>query len=159
MKKVYEKLNYWESESLRLKGVLKEEDPVWLSWRSLLQSFKLSMKWIEKLASDTFSVSILKFTLFLFQVLFIKLKTIKNDHFSELFAAIGLVYDPETTYTVNNLIDFNLGDYTDLINLIFKRSNVESDNISQFNSIYDLWTTKLKFNLGKNFPIQLYKKG
>lgn len=57
VKKVYEKLNYWESEAQRLKGLLKDEDPVWLSWRSLLQSFKLSMKWIEKLASDTFGVS------------------------------------------------------------------------------------------------------
>ena len=57
------------------------------------------------------------------------------------------------------MIDFNLGDYTDLINLIFKRSNVESDNIQQFNTIQELWTKKLKFNLGKNFPIQLYKTG
>jgi len=57
VKKVYEKINYWESEAQRLKGLLKDEDPVWMSWRSLLQSFKLSMKWIEKLASDTFGVS------------------------------------------------------------------------------------------------------
>ena len=84
---------------------------------------------------------------------------VKTEHFSELFAAIGLVYDPATTYTVKDLMDFNLGDYTDLIGLIFKRSNVESDNIQQFNTIQDLWTNKLKFNLGKNFPIQLYKIG
>ena len=83
----------------------------------------------------------------------------KTEHFNELFAAIGLVYDPETNYTVKDLMDFNLGDYTDLINLIFKRSNVESDNIQQFNTIQELWTKKLKFNLGKNFPIQLYKTG
>ena len=60
---------------------------------------------------------------------------------------------------MKDLIDFSLGDYTDLINLIFKRSNVESDNIQQFNMIQELWTKKLKFNLGKNFPIQLYKTG
>ena len=58
VKKVEEKLKYWESEAQRLKMMLKDEDAVWSSWRSLLQSFKLSMKWIDKLASDTFGVII-----------------------------------------------------------------------------------------------------
>lgn len=58
IKKVEEKLSYWESEAQNIKKKIEEGDEVWLSWWNLLQSFKACMKWIEKLASDTFSVNI-----------------------------------------------------------------------------------------------------
>lgn len=56
VKKIEEKLSYWESEAQRFKKALAEEDKVWLSWWNLLNAFKLNMKWVEKLSSDTFKV-------------------------------------------------------------------------------------------------------
>lgn len=56
VKKVEEKLQFWESEAQKIKPMIANEDKVWLSWWDLLISFKAHMKWISKLASDTFKV-------------------------------------------------------------------------------------------------------
>jgi len=56
VKKVEGKLQFWESEAQKLKKLVEEEDKVWLSWWDLLVSFQIHMKWISKLASDTFKV-------------------------------------------------------------------------------------------------------
>ena len=57
MKKVEAKLQFWESEAQKLKTLVGSEDKVWLSWWDLLTNFQAHMKWISKLASDTFKVS------------------------------------------------------------------------------------------------------
>jgi hypothetical protein len=56
VKKVEEKLSFWEGEAQKLKKLVDPDDRVWLSWWDLLVSFKAHMKWISKLASETFKV-------------------------------------------------------------------------------------------------------
>lgn len=73
-------------------------------------------------------------------------------------AAIGLEYDPNKAYTVEELIDLRLMDYIDLINAIYKRGFIDSKHIGQLNSIVELWNSKLKYKLAKHFPIKLYKQ-
>lgn len=58
MKKVENKLQFWEDEAQKLKQLVVSEDKVWLSWWDMLMSFKSHMKWISKLASDTFKVKL-----------------------------------------------------------------------------------------------------
>lgn len=77
----------------------------------------------------------------------------------ELFAALGLVYDPNDPYTIQSLIDLKIPDYIDLISSIYKRALAEANHLQQLNSIKDFWSSKLKFKLAKNFPIQLFKSG
>ena len=59
VKKVDEKLSFWEAESKKLYKNLPEDDKVWMSWRSILQSFMMTMKWIEKLVDEIFKVQII----------------------------------------------------------------------------------------------------
>jgi hypothetical protein len=73
-----------------------------------------------------------------------------------LFTSIGLVFDPNKDYTIQDLIDLKLDDYIDLINLIFKGANTESSQSHQLNQIIDLWSNKLQFKLAKNFPMKLF---
>lgn len=73
-------------------------------------------------------------------------------------AAIGLEYNPKKVYTVEELMELRLMDYIDLINSIYKRGSIDSNHIAQFNSIVELWTSKLKYKLAKHFPIKLYKQ-
>lgn len=77
----------------------------------------------------------------------------------ELFAALGLVYDPNDPYTIQTLIDLKIPDYIDLISAIYNRALNEANHLQQLNSIGEFWTNKLKFKLAKNFPIQLFKSG
>lgn len=83
----------------------------------------------------------------------------QNEHFEELFSALGLVYNPKEAYTIQNLIDLHIPDYYDLINAIYKRALNESNYLQQFNFISESWNTKLKFKLAKNFPIKVYVNG
>lgn len=58
MKRVEEKLKFWQNEAQALKLKLRNaDDRVWESWWNLMESFIMNMKWISKLASDTFKVS------------------------------------------------------------------------------------------------------
>ena len=93
------------------------------------------MRWIEKLANENF----------------------KDMHFEELFNSIGLKYNPKKEYTVQELIDLKLDDFADVIIKIFKSSNNELLQLQQLNAIVDLWTSKIRFKLAKNFPMKLYK--
>ncbi|CAF0731757.1 unnamed protein product, partial [Brachionus calyciflorus] len=137
VKKIEEKLAFWEGQAQEIKKtLLDDDDKVWSSWWDLLVTFKMNMTWIDKLASDIF----------------------KDEHFQELLAAIGLEYIPKKVYTVQDLIDLKLLDYSDLINQIYKRGWIDSNHIVQFNSIIELWNSKLKYKLAKNFPIKLYKQ-
>jgi hypothetical protein len=136
-KQVYEKINFWEEESQRLKKNLDDDDKVWMSWYGLIQSFTFTMKWVSKLASNQF----------------------KTKHFNELFAAIGLVFDENKMYTIQELIDLHLEDFKDLISRIYKRAFSELKLIEQFNSIENFWSTKLNYNLAKHFSMSFYKEG
>lgn len=77
----------------------------------------------------------------------------------ELFSALGLAYDPNDPYTIQTLIDLKIPEYIDLINAIFKRALGEANHLQQLATINEIWTSKLKFKLAKNFPIQLFKSG
>lgn len=135
VKSIYEKLNFWDQKAQEITEIISKEDQVWLSWKNLLSSFRGHMKWIERLASESF----------------------KTEQFQELFNSIGLVYDPNKEYTVQNLMDLKLDLYADLIALIHKNSNNEMSQCQLLNSIRDMWNYKLKFKLAKNFPMKLYK--
>ena len=158
MKKVEAKLQFWESEAQKLKNLVGSEDKVWLSWWDLLTNFQAHMKWISKLASDTFKVSSLIYRLIALKHLLIDYFS-KTEHFIELFSALGLVYDPNDPYTIQTLIDLKIPDYLDLINAIFKRALNEANHVQQLTAIHEIWSSKLKFKLAKNFPIQLFKSG
>lgn len=56
VKKIEEKILFWEMQAKEIKKSLIEEDQVWSSWWNLLTMFKSNMNWIEKLASDVFKV-------------------------------------------------------------------------------------------------------
>ena len=103
----------------------------------MLQAFKDNMRWASKLASEQF----------------------KTEHFIELFSAIGLNYDANRAYTLQELIDLNLDEHSELINRIYKRALTELKLNQQFSSIENLWSNKLLFNLAKHFPINVYKTG
>ncbi len=135
MKKVNEKLEFWEQEAHEMTEIISQEDNVWISWRNLMSGFKMNMRWIEKLASDSF----------------------KDSHFEELFTSIGLKYDPKKEYTIQDLIDLKLDDFADLIGLIYRASNSENFQSQQLSSIVEMWTSRLQFKLAKNFPVKLYK--
>lgn len=83
----------------------------------------------------------------------------KNEHFVELFAALGLTFDPNDPYNIQTLIDLKIPDYLDLINAIYKRALAESNHLQQLNLIDEFWRSKLKYKLAKSFPIKLYKTG
>lgn len=89
----------------------------------------------------------------------IDLNQTKNEHFVDLFCALGLKFDPNEPYTIQNLIDMKIPDYLDLINAIYKRALGEADHLQQLASLNEWWSSKLKFKLAKNFPIQLFKSG
>jgi hypothetical protein len=135
VKKVNEKLDFWEQEAHEMTKIISQEDTVWISWRNLLSGFKINMKWIEKLASESF----------------------KDSHFDELFTSIGLKHDPKKEYTIQDLIDLKLDNYADLIGLIYRASNSENFQSQQLSSIIEMWTTRIQFKLAKNFPMKLYK--
>lgn len=120
-----------------MRKVITDGDRVWLNWWNLLQSFRQNMKWASKLASDYF----------------------RTEHFNELFSAIGLTYDKDKLYTLQELIDLNLDEHAELINRIHRRAMAELQLTEQFNSIEQLWYNKLIFNLAKHFPINIYKTG
>jgi hypothetical protein len=103
----------------------------------MLQSFKDNMRWASKLASEQF----------------------RTEHFIELFSAIGLNYDANRAYTLQELIDLNLDEHSELINRIYKRALTELKLNQQFAAIENLWSNKLIFNLAKHFPINVYKTG
>jgi len=137
VKKIEDKLNAWELEANNLKAIIGDDDQVWLSWWNLIKSFGANMKWIKKITSDSF----------------------KQTHFIELFSAIGLEYDPNKDYTIQDFIDFRLDEYADLIDSIYKRCSVEYQNILKFEGLKELWHKKIQFKLAKTFPIKLYKAG
>jgi hypothetical protein len=58
-KKVEQKFEFWQSEAMRLKKSLNDKDAVLQEWLSLLESFKINMKWIGKLSDDVFKVIII----------------------------------------------------------------------------------------------------
>lgn len=58
VKKIEEKISFWENEATNIKNSLIEEDQVWSSWWNLLIMFKSNMIWIEKISSDFFKVKI-----------------------------------------------------------------------------------------------------
>ncbi len=136
-KKIEEKVEFWANEAQKLRKHVNERDRVWLSWWNLLESFKENMKWASKLSTEQF----------------------KTEHFNELFSAIGLNYDLNKNYTLQELIDLNLDEHAELINRIYKRALSELKLNQQFATIEQLWSNKLVFNLAKHFPINIYKTG
>ncbi len=135
IKKIEEKVLHWEIKIEDFKKIIGEEDKVLINWKSILDSFKFSLKWISKLGSSTF----------------------RNEEFQELFSAIGIEYDIKKSYTIQDLIDLKLDEFTDLIDIIYKKSFTEINQIQKFDHIKELWNNKLKFKLAKNFPIKLYQ--
>jgi hypothetical protein len=108
-----------------------------MCWYGLIQSFAYTMKWVSKLASNQFEIK----------------------HFNELFSAMGLVFDENKIYTIQELIDLHLEDFKDLISRIYKRAVSERKLIEQFNSIEQFWFTKLNYSLAKHFSMNFYKDG
>jgi hypothetical protein len=135
VKKINEKLEFWEHEAQAMTEIISQEDSVWISWRNLMSTFKGHMRWIEKLASDSF----------------------KDPQFDELFTSIALKFDPKKEYTVQELIDLRLDDYADLIGLIYRASNSENFQSQKLSLITEMWTNRIQFKLAKNFPAKLYK--
>jgi hypothetical protein len=135
LKKIEEKVLHWDTKIEEFRKNLGDDDKVLLNWKSILDSFKFNLKWISKIASSTF----------------------RTEEFQELFSAIGISFDQNKLYTINELIDLKLDEYVDLINGIYKKSFTETNQIQKFESIRDIWINKLKFKLAKNFPIKLYQ--
>ena len=136
-KKIEEKIDFWSDEAQKIRKHIDSKDKVWLNWWNMLQAFKDNMKWASKLANEQF----------------------KKEHFIELFSAIGLNFDVEKNYTLQELIDLNFDEHAELITRIYKRALTELKLNQQFTAIENLWTNKLIFNLAKHFPINIYKTG
>nr|KAG5709415.1 hypothetical protein BaRGS_029264 [Batillaria attramentaria] len=135
IKKALEKVIEWQSAAAQLKPHLPSGDAVLTSWYRSLQDFRKDLPVLYKLANDA----------------------LKERHWQTIFLGMNEPHIGSTTFTVAELMSFNLSDNADLVHRVYLSAVAEYDLEQQMSRIKRVWQDK-NFKLAKHIPDSMFAK-
>ncbi|XP_064648692.1 dynein axonemal heavy chain 6-like isoform X2 [Lineus longissimus] len=133
VKKVFEKINEWQAAAVQIKRHIPVDDAVLKFFYRHLQDFKHELPLLYKLSSDA----------------------LKERHWKTIFIGMGEQYDPHWKFTVEDLLSYNLGQHSLLINTVYQGAVAEYDLEQKLNRVKKYWEEK-QFKLAKHIPDSVY---
>ncbi|XP_077979356.1 dynein heavy chain domain-containing protein 1-like [Glandiceps talaboti] len=133
--KALDKITEWQQAAGQLKDHLPQGDAVLAHWYKLLNDFKQDLPLLQKLSSDS----------------------LKARHWKSLFVGLGQLYQPGFSYTVADLLSFNLSEHSLLINTVCSGALAEFALEQSLSKLKKMWEEK-EFQLAKHIPIMTAAK-